>query len=504
MKSGKRRPPRGNGKVTLPNGWRPRWYQGDLWQYLQDGGRRGLAVCHRRWGKDDIALHWTACAAHEKVATYWHMLPEYEQARKSVWNAINPHTGIRRIDEAFPDEIRKRTHDQGMFIEFKNGSTWQLVGSDNFNSIVGSPPYGIVMSEWALANPSAWAYMSPILEENGGWALFIYTSRGQNHGYDFYQAANTAMHAGKDWYAVKQTVEDTDVFEPDQLENIKAELVSLYGDDDGESLFAQEYYCDFNAAIVGSYYGKLLSRLEHQGRIRSVPWEQNLPVYTAWDLGLDDNIRVWFAQCAGREVRVIDHMTGRGKGLIEVAKEVIAMPYVYGEHYLPHDVETREHTTARTRKETLEDLGLRPIRAGVSYPGSVADGIQAVRAMLPRCVFDAASTKDGRKSLAHYHVEWDDKTKTSRKVPKHDWSSHDADAFRELAVNLTDMDELRSRTKQQTAVSEYDVYNLPGQSIERPSSVQVFGGYYRDDPTTWGERRQETAGVEDYDPWSVK
>lgn len=85
-----------------------------------------------------------------------------------MWDAINPHTGKKRIDEAFPLEIRKSTKEQEMMIQFHGGSSFQLVGSDNFNSLVGSPPVGLVFSEYALSNPSAWSYLRPILLENGG------------------------------------------------------------------------------------------------------------------------------------------------------------------------------------------------------------------------------------------------------------------------------------------------------------------------------------------------
>ena len=144
--------------------------------------RRGVEVAHRRWGKDDVALHFTATQAMQVVGNYWHLLPLYSQGRKVIWNAVNPKTGKKRVDEAFPMEIRSKTLNDQMLIEFKTGSTWQLVGSDTYNTLVGSPPVGITFSEWALANPLAWAYLGPVLEENGGWALFIYTSRGANHG----------------------------------------------------------------------------------------------------------------------------------------------------------------------------------------------------------------------------------------------------------------------------------------------------------------------------------
>ena len=166
-------------EIVIPHNWQPRDYQQPLWRYLCNGGKRAVAVWHRRAGKDDICLHWTACAAMERVGVYWHLLPQADQARKAIWDAVNPLTGLRRIDEAFPHAIRANTRETDMFIRFKNGSTWQVVGSDNFNSLVGTPPIGLVLSEWALADPAAWAYLSPILMDNGGWAVFITTPRGR-------------------------------------------------------------------------------------------------------------------------------------------------------------------------------------------------------------------------------------------------------------------------------------------------------------------------------------
>jgi len=153
-------------EIVLPNNWNPRPYQLQAWRYLENGGRHAELIWHRRSGKDEVALHRAACAAFERVAGYWHMLPEYSQARKAIWDAVNPHTGRKRVDEAFPLELRKATRNQEMIIEFKNGSTWQVVGSDSYNSLVGSSPAGIVYSEWALANPNARAYLRPILAEN--------------------------------------------------------------------------------------------------------------------------------------------------------------------------------------------------------------------------------------------------------------------------------------------------------------------------------------------------
>ena len=125
------------------------------------------------------------------------MLPAYSQGRKAIWTAINPHTGKRRIDEAFPHELRANTNESEMFIRLKNGATWQVVGSDRYDAAVGSSPAGITFSEWALSNPSAWAYLAPIVTENDGWALFITTARGRNHAKSMLDMAQTR----EDWFS---------------------------------------------------------------------------------------------------------------------------------------------------------------------------------------------------------------------------------------------------------------------------------------------------------------
>lgn len=389
------------------------------------------------------------------------MLPEYAQARRAIWDAVNPHTGIRRIDEAFPVAIRASTNEQQMFIRFINGSTWQVVGSDSYNSLVGSPPVGLVFSEWAIADPAAWAYLRPILLENGGWALFIYTSRGKNHGYKTWQLSQ----GEPDWYGTRQNAIDTGVFTHEQLAGELREYISDYGEEDGTALFEQEYHCSFDAAVIGAYYGRLLARLDRDKRITSVPYDPSLPVVTGWDLGIDDATAIWYAQVAGREVRIIDYAEYRGKGLTDIAKDVIAKPYIYSDHYMPHDVDTREMTSAKTRKETLESLNLRPIRAGSRLP--VQDGINAVRNLLPRCVFDEKKCEAGLSALREYRVEYDEKNKTPRKTPLHNWASHPADAFRELAVQLIDWKNHTTHRQELAVGSNYDPFAVNSDDFER-------------------------------------
>ncbi len=417
------------GNISLPNAWSPRDYQWPFLEYMdgkiEGGGGRAVLVWHRRSGKDSSALNFTAVAAHARTGVYWHMLPTATQARKAVWDGIDAQ-GRRVIDQVFPPEIRSRTNATEMKIELLCGSIWQCVGSDNYNALVGANPVGVVFSEYSLADPEAWDYVRPILAENGGWALFIFTPRGRNHGYRLVEMAKR----NPDWFVQVLGVDDTQRADGSMV--IPASAI----DDDraagmAEEMIQQEYFCSFDAALVGAYYGKQMELARSQKRIGSVPWEPTLPVETWWDLGVGDSTAIWFAQRVGREVRLIDYLESSGEGLPFYAKELNAKPYVYGRHIAPHDIEVRELGSGVSRRETAAKLG---VRFEVAPAQSLEDGIEAVRAMLPRCWFDETKCKRGIEALEQYRRVWNDKTRDFQNTPLHDWTSHGCDAFRYGAV----------------------------------------------------------------------
>lgn len=400
-----------------------------LWSYLESGGKRAVEIAHRRWGKDDVALHWTAVSAFEKIGTYWHMLPEAAQARKAIWEAVNPHTGIRRIDEAFPDAICDTKRESDMFIRFKNGSTWQVVGSDNFNSLVGSPPVGIVFSEYALANPQSWAILRPILRENGGWAIFITTPRGNNHAKMLLDSALVT----DGWFGEVSNVAKTGALSPDEQAEELRQYQRENGQDAGKALYEQEYDCSFDAAVIGAYYAGELSRAIEEGRVGKVPYDRALPVLTYWDLGLDDATAVWFFQAVGKELRIIRYREWTQTALTAVCKEIVDMPYVYGDHVLPHDAAAREMTTGRSREEVMRAiLG----KTTVMPQHNVADGINAVRTLFDRFWIDKDECAQGIECIRNYRKAWDEKKKTFQDHPLHDWASHGADALRQAALHF--------------------------------------------------------------------
>lgn len=416
--------------VPLPhNGWKLRPYQKPLWKYLTEGGKRALAVWHRRAGKDELALHWAMLAASQRPANYWHCLPLYEQCRKTVWNAVNPHSGRRRIDEAFPLELRSATNESEMLIRFVTGSTWQLVGSDSYDSLVGSSAAGITFSEYALSNPSAWTYLRPMIEENDGWAIFITTPRGRNHAFDMAQYAERTPS----WFYERLSVKDTGALTDAQQAETLAELTAIYGEDQGKSMFAQEYLVSFNTSLLGSFYAFEMQAVRDEGRILPIEPIVTRPVNVSWDLGVGDDTALFWFQVVGSQVFILDCYSNSGVG-VEHYRDIIMEReakhgWQHGRDYVPHDANVFEFGAGRTRVETMQSLGLSPMRI---TRATLDDGINAVRRTLPLCVFHPRC-EQGIAALELYRREWDDEKKCFKAKAVHDWTSDYADSFRYLS-----------------------------------------------------------------------
>lgn len=441
------------------HGWRPRDLQKGAWNYLMNGGKHAELIWHRRFGKDEIAMQAMCILMLEQPGTYWHMLPLQTQVRKAIWKAVNPHTGRRRIDDVFPDKYFKKNDSEMLVTSKVNASTWQCMGSDNFQGAIGSPPRGIVYSEWAQANPMARGYLRPIIAENDGVQLFITTPRGKNHAYKSFLQAQKEPGA----YAEKLTIYDTKAVKPKELLKILDEYVAIYGEEYGVSLFEQEYECSFEAATIGTYYGGEFRSIDQEGRICSVPHDPTWPVHCAMDIGRTDSTCVWFWQNINGQPRVLFKWAESGRDADYVASvitgrklsiNIIGNKHDHGSRieveyhggmdgfshhqaydiqsvWIPHDGAAR--TFAAKGKSVHEQLaavfGWPKVKVVPSL--SVQDGIQASRQFLRKCVIDKDIDTEG---MRQYRREWDENMQRFRDKPLHDWASDEADGFRYMAI----------------------------------------------------------------------
>ncbi len=393
---------------------------------------RLIEIAHRRWGKDEIALNVTRDLALARPASYWHCLPLYEQGRKALWTAVNPHTGKRRIDETFPPDIVASRDEQAMFIRLVNGATWQIIGSDRYDSLVGACVAGVVFSEWALANPSSWGYIRPMVEENSGWASFITTPRGNNHAKAMFDMAK----ANPRWFAELSNIYDTGALSQDQLDEALREYQAIYGVDFGRAMWEQEYLCSFSGAMVGAYWGAEINKAEREGRIKAFDIDITHPVHTAWDLGKAVNNPIWCFQVIGGQPRIVDFYEPESEDLADWVSWLDARGY-HGTDYVPHDIIVTEWGTKRTRLETLQAMGRKPKRLPQV---SVADGLQAGRMTINAAVFrDVPEVIHGVDGLRNYRRDWDDERKTFREIPVKDWAEHIGSAFRYLGLAWKDV-----------------------------------------------------------------
>jgi phage terminase large subunit len=293
--------------------------------------------------------------------------------------------------------------------------------------------------------PNLWLeVVRPTLMDRKGWANFIGTPKGKN---EFYQLHKYALESGDDeWFTKVIRASESKIIDP-------KELAALRSAD--EEIYLQEMECSFQAAIKGTYYSKLIQQLEEKGRYRPIGYDPALGVMTAWDLGMNDSLVIWFAQRLYGEIRIIDYleMSDMEEGLPDVVRELQKKPYVYTTHILPHDAAVRGLNDGKTRVEVLKRLGLKGIVVLERKP--LLDGISAVKNLIPMCWFDSNTTYVGFERLKNYRREWDEKTGIFKNNPVHDQNSHAADAFRSLAMGIDKERPLIEPKRQERADIDY-------------------------------------------------
>lgn len=428
-------------QISLPYQYSARDYQQPLWKVALGGViKRYLLLWHRRAGKDKSFWNLFVSKTQEEPGLYLYMLPTTSQASKVIWKGRGK-DGIKFLDH-IPQELIAKITVHDMTIELKNGSIIMVLGSDNYDRIVGTNPIGVVFSEYSIADPLAWDYIRPILAENGGWAMFCYTPRGKNHGYDLYQTNKD----NPKWYVSKLDV--TKTFDETGKRVISEEAIQEEIDSGmDEATVQQEFYISFNAIGQGVIYKEELDRMRKEHRFCKIPIDTRLPVHTSWDLGYADDMAIWFFQVVGKEIRLINFYRANLQGMQHYIDYMLKFAEEnsirYEEHYGPHDLAVHDLMSGESRIDTAKAMGIR-FKTPVARPKVKADGLNAVRQLFPRLWIDENRCSDGISGLESYSRVYDEKSKVYKDVPKHDWASNIADALQTMA--LAWKDKVPSRT----------------------------------------------------------
>lgn len=379
----------------------------------QSDKRFKFVVAHRRAGKSVSAINEIIKRALQNPRQYpppryAYVGPSFAQTKDLIWGYLKHYTGV------LPDV---KISEGDLQVTLPNGAMINLYGGASaYERMRGLYFDGIVLDEFSMLNPNVLStVVRPCLADYRGWAIISGTSNGDDHFHELFQR----IKEDDDWGVFILPVTQTDALHPDEVEEMTKDMTP--------EEFAREMLCSFDAPIEGAYYADLMNNAERDGRITKVPYDSAAPVFTWWDLGIDDATAIWFVQRVGSALHVIRYMEFTGKGLDAISKELKDLEYVYAMHVLPHDIKARELSTGRSRYEIL--VGHLGDNVFVAPMTKVEDGIAAFRSILPMMYFDEELTKQGRLALRNYQ-----RGKSGR--PVHNWASHGADAGRTGAVAL--------------------------------------------------------------------
>lgn len=439
-----------NSKVQeIFTGYLPREHQELLHRSLK---RFNVIVCHRRFGKTVFSINEMVDQGlrnPKRKPQYAYISPTYGQSKRIAWEMLKDYTkdipGATSNEQDLRVDIPRPHMDDHIRI--------MLLGAENPGTIRGIYLDGVVLDEFAEMHPDVWTQVvRPALSDRKGWAIFVGTPRGYNHFYDVWKSSEKDQ---QNWFRAMFKASETKILPQDELEAAKITM--------SEEEYEQEYECSFGAALIGSYYGKQITKAENDKRLLPlIQYDRAVPVATYWDLGIGDTTAIWCVQQVGKEYHIINHVENSGVGLDWYVKKLKEFDYIYSEHVLPHDAAARDLGSGKTRVETLQGYGLGRIK--VLERHDVDDGIHAVRMIFDFCWFDEVKCKRGLDALRAYEKKWDAKNKIMSAKPLHNWASHSADAFRTFAMGCRGL-ERRNRGENLPRMSEsdYDIFDYTRQ-----------------------------------------
>ena len=414
--------------MEVTHSYKPRPHQEKINRNFK---RFNVLVCHRRFGKTVMCINnliADAISCEKENPRFAYMSPFYRQAKLVAWDYLKHYTSNIPGTTYNESELR---------VNLPNGAKVMLYGADNYDALRGIYLDGVVLDEYAQMSPKAWTeVIRPALTDREGWAIFVGTPMGHNSFYDMYQYAEH----NKDWYSVIFKASDTNIISKEELLLAKATM--------GPDEYEQEFECSFTASILGSFYSDYILEAREQGRICKLPYDKNLPVHTAWDIGHTDSTCICFFQTLGKEIRIIDFYEEIGSDIGQTIDMLAKKKYDYGTHHVPHDFFAKSYQTGRSTCELAEEYARArsmsfearrvPRLKSSGELGEVLEGIRVVRSIFNRLYFDTEKCYHLIECLTQYRKEYDEDKKVFKARPLHDWTSHAADSLRYLAVGFED------------------------------------------------------------------
>jgi phage terminase large subunit len=378
--------------------------------------RWSVIVAHRRAGKTVACIRdllTRALATKKTAARFAYIAPYYSQAKQTAWDYL----------KLYSRDLAAKVSESELSVELFNGSRIRLYGADNPDALRGIYLDGCVMDEFADMRPSVWGeIIRPLLADRKGWAVFIGTPKGRNAFFELYQSAKD----DPDWFALVLRASETGLIDAAELADAKKAM--------SDSQYEQEFECSFEAAIIGSVYGKDITRARSAGRIGRVPWEPSKLVFTAFDIGYGDSTAIWFWQVMGNEPRFIDFYESNGEPITHYLGVLKRKEYNYDTLWLPHDAETNgKFATGKSIAEIVRENGFK-VRIAPNL--SLEEGINQGRLLLARALIDEKLCTAGIEALASYRWDYNERLDELKSIPVHDWASHASDAWRYAAVSM--------------------------------------------------------------------
>lgn len=441
-----------------------------------------VTVVHRRGGKTTAALHHlNRDALTNAKHRYAYIAPLRNQAKRIAWGMIKEITrGVPGI----------KYNEAELTVFYPNGSELSLFGADNPDALRGIGLNGVVLDEYAQMSPIVFSeIVTKCVADTLGYVIIIGTPKGKGHFYRVYEAAKASPEM---WGAVfldidqslKQergpTIDNLKRALADDRQHVKSGIMT-------QEEFDQEWYLSWEAALKGAVYAKQIAEARKKGRIKPLPYDESIPVFTVWDLGIGDAMSIGFFQKPSpRETWLIDYHEDIGFGYPHYASVLKKKPYVYGRHYFPFDIKNKEQSTGKTRLATMEKLfGWDKVDVVPKIPE--ADGIDLGRSMWRRLWVDDSIDEDGQggglfMDLIGSHIyEYDDARGVFRPKTKHDFASHCGAMYRYAATVEEEMLDIGARKSEK-------------KKEEKMVEEVVEDEYKGDVDPEWVEKEEESTG----------